>query len=176
MAEAVCAALTPRITEDRHAFSSVSAEELGFALNLFVAAANRTLMPNLGRRLGEEEQVERERFFADLLVHAADADAGKTLTHQASLESAFRALWDHFSSHTQRDALCARVLYFHFLMVKTEGRAVSRWTEVCPERAEAVLLHPAVVEGLANVPLDTAAGLVEAHLIVAITQAYAKSC
>lgn len=179
MPETVYAQRAPSSTSFRRAFEPVTADELGFALTLFVAAGSGTLCA--GReavpRLSDEQTSERERLFAELLFHAEDPHHSKGFPHESTLKTAFSAVWSQYKPYELRDSICARVLSFYFLMVQTGGKAVARWTTQNPDRPEEeVLLDPAVVEGLANVCLHPETGLIEAQLTEAIDQAYAKRC
>lgn len=160
----------PSSTQGSESLSPVPADELGFALSIFVAAANRTLAASHSQQpeLPEAQQTDCERLYADLLVHSPAAVASRLLPYQASLRTAFAALWREYSAHELRDSICARVMCFYFLMERTQGKVVQRWITQCPERPEEVLLAPAVVEGLALVPLQLRAGLVEASFLTAI--------
>ena len=165
------------VSYTRH-FSPVPAEELAYALTVFVSASSRTFVPSQPdiSRPYEDDREERQDFFADLLPHFPDVDRRKTLPGYASLTSAFTALWNEYRDHDLRDSLCARVLCFHFLMERTAGRAVEKWIQPIPERPEEIILHPAVVDALASVFLDTDTGLTEANLSAAIHNTLHARC
>ncbi len=158
-------------------FPAVAADELGFALNVFVAASNRTLFVNRSKnqRLALKELTEREQLFSDLLDHGLGSNHGRELPFQATLDEAFALLWEEYRAHEQRDALCARVLCFYFLMERTEGKAVEEWMTANSDRPSEVVLDPAVVEGLAAVPLNACQGLSQDALRAAIWAAH-RSC
>jgi hypothetical protein len=151
-------------------FPPVAADELGFALGVFVAAGSRPLPAGAMRceELSEEETDEGEALFGDLLVHGSFADRSQELPHQASLPRAFAALWREYRDDAMRESLCARVLCFYFLMERTRGKVVEPWVTACPERPEEVLLDPVVVQGLAAMPVSAATGVREADLVAAI--------
>ena len=170
MTETLCTQSVGSSTPTHGAFCPVPADELGFALSVFVAAASGTLTASRTdtSELPERQTTTCEQLFADLLALGPVMVPSRLLAYQTSLHTAFAALWKEYGSHELRDAICARVLCFHFLMEETEGRVVEPWTTACPERPEQVLLSPAVVEGLARVPLDLRAGLVEDEFLAAI--------
>lgn len=159
-------------------FAPVPADDLGFALSIFVSAANRTFVSGETTRLSEDQVIERDHFFADLLLHSATGavPSRKAMPHEASLEIAFAALWNEHRNHELRDSICARVLCFYFLMERTEGRVIQKWINPSPERPAEVILDSVVVEGLASAALDARSGLVESHFLSAIDRAQLTRC
>lgn len=159
-------------------FSPVDVDELGFALTLFVAAANRKLALRKadGSTLQKTSLLECQQLFVEL---SADADAttgtGRAAhASETTLPVAFAALWQHYRFDGFRHSICARVLGFYYLMEQTGGRAIDGYLELSPTGPEAVLLHPAVVEGLANVSLNLD-GLLSASLLRAAIEHAAAS-
>lgn len=133
----------------------VPADEIAFAMSLFVAAAQRKILPTT--RPTTEAQLligqEAQRVFVTL-VPSKPVPFPKAAEFQgSSLSEAFLTVWQHYAGDDRQASICARVLGFHLLMERTEGAAVGRWLTPSPSDPEAVLLHPAVIEAVASVPL-----------------------
>jgi hypothetical protein len=139
------------------AFPPVCPDELGFALTLFVAAANRQLR---APQIEPAALRECQHIFLQLAArHETPKRKLGPAAKESGLQSAFCVLWDLHQGHPLQRSICARVLGFYFLMERTRGEALQEWIDVCPERPEAVSLHPAVVEALAILPFDQTGGL-----------------
>jgi len=133
---------------------NVPVEELAFAMAVFLNAARlpsespsncdapgnclcRRTLRHLESRGGGTPEIE-----------------GGKLKGETTLDFAFHRLWQHYERDVRQWSICARVLGFHLLMVRTEGMVVERWMAPSPGSDETVILHPAVVEALAVVTLD----------------------
>lgn len=156
----------------------VSADELGFALSLFVAAANGRFgsVREDGDKLAGRSLAECQRVLGDLLLCAPGVDASRVLPHQTSLNAAFSQLWKHYEDHGECESICARVIYFQLLMESTRGEVITSWTSPCSEDPEHILLDPAVVDGLACVPIQYEEGLVQSRFLSAIESAHQRRC
>jgi hypothetical protein len=153
------------------AFPPVCPNELGFALTLFVAAANRQIR---SPHLDSPTLHECEQIFLQLSAHhQAPKCQVNPAAREADLQSAFFVLWDLYQGHPLQRSICARVLGFYFLMERTRGEALQEWIDVCPDRPEAVSLHPAVVEALAIVPLDQT-GSLDQQLYLTVIEGMAR--
>jgi hypothetical protein len=147
-----------RSTSSHSDFAPVSSEEMGFALTLFVEAANRrlTLPVNEERLLTEDD----EEVYANLF-HTLCADVERSSTpasarpgHETTLYAAFQALLSFYEGDPHQVAIGARVLAFYFLMTGSEGEVLADWIEPHPETTELVSLHPAVIDALGIIPLN----------------------
>lgn len=178
MEEAVSTGPAAAIYTPCRELASVSAEELGFALSFFVAAAGRRLgaMDHMDDKLSGPSLAACQRVLADLLHGAPRLDKSRLLPQQTTLSAAFALLWKHYEEHAACESICARVVCFHFLMESTNGDVVRTWTTACSEDPEHILLDPAVVEGLASVPLLYEEGLVESRFRSAIEHAHHTRC
>lgn len=139
-------------------FNPVRAEEMAFALSVFVSAANGQVhasgAPDVLRALRERRECQR---FLSFLAPAGEE--GRSLREAAAradslLLRAVLAVWAHDREDKARLSLVARVLAFYTLTERTGGAVVERWYDNDPESPETVLLHPAVVEAIATVPLS----------------------
>ena len=122
---------------------------------LFFAAAQRKLLPKRKPTTEAELAVgqEGERVFV-ALVPPLPAPFPKTAELRGStLSEAFLTLWQHYSNDERQASICARVLGFYLLTERTEGAVLRPWAVPNPTDPETVLLHPALIEGLAAVPL-----------------------
>lgn len=143
---------------------AVSQEEIGYALSLFLCAANGQLPPNpkpSGRAQLLDLKHCRSLYLA--LTGPAEATTPAAATeprHPRTLEAAFASLWHSYAGDARRSSICARVLAFYLLMERTEGSAIAAWAQPSDSDSTEVVLHPAVVQALAVAPLD-AAGLQE---------------
>jgi len=136
-------------------FGRVPADEIAFAMSLFLAAAQRKILPK--KRPTTEAELsngqEAQRVFVSL-VPLRPVPFPKAAEFQgSSLSEAFLTVWQHYAGDDRQASLCARVLGFHLLMERTEGDAVGRWLMPSPSDPGTVLLHPAVIEAVASVPL-----------------------
>jgi hypothetical protein len=139
-------------------FSPVDSEELGYALSLFVAVANRQVPQDSHRciKTHRSSLVECEQLYLQLsrphLAYTGEVPASSETT----LPVAFAALWHHYEGKSIRHSVCARVLGFYFLTEETAGAVIAEWIALCPDQPQSVLLDPSVVEGLSTVQLGEA--------------------
>jgi hypothetical protein len=135
-------------------FVPVNPDELGFALTLFVAVANKRIPYR--SLLDCDSLAECKQIFRSLSgnhrpppkLRATDSD------RESSLQVAFVALWQHTQHQLLQRSLCTRVLAFYLLMERTGGELLQDWMELCPDQPESVALDPAVINALAFVPLN----------------------
>ena len=142
---------------------AVLPDEVAFALTLFVAAAEGRVVignPPASAAQKRERQQAEQRFHALAATPQAVLSSTQPPTSPASpstdtpLFRAFLALWLHYQGHPTRDSLTARVLGFYFLTERSRGTILTDWaTPSASERS--IDLHPAVVETIATVPLDS---------------------
>lgn len=144
-------------------FAPVSSEEIGFALTMFVQAANRSipasLMPN-GPLSAEREEV------CGLLFSMLCADIDRSSVPaqprspgETTLYAAFQSLYSFYEGDPHQVAVCARVLAFYFLMERSAGEVVADWTESHPQTPGLISLHPAVVNAIGTVNLHYSVAL-----------------
>ena len=160
--------------------SPVSAEELSFALSIFVNAGNSRLQrpPCAGGTPGFEARRKSRRLLARLSV---DRPALQQLPEhapmpgEATLDAAFLALWQQYEGDARQTSICARVLRFHYLMVRTEGAAIEPWLTACPGSPGLVEMHPAVISALSSAVLTPEGMLPEQAFLDQIAGAAAES-
>ena len=131
-------------------YSSVATEEIAFAMTLFVGAANGHT-PAHSVAPEQPDEADGRRFFLDLA--APNPEAADALL-ESSLFHAFRVIWLDYQSDTRRASIAARVLGFCFLMERTRG-AILQAAKIDALASETlIVLHPAVIEAVACVPLN----------------------
>ena len=140
-------------------FNPVRAEEMAFAMSVFVSAANGQVYPS---GPPDPQAVLREKHSCQrFLSFLAAEDAGHGSLWQAAtsqetpLFRAIFAVWEHDREDAGRLSIIARVLAFYSLMERTKGVVLEPWCDRNPEGEETVLLHPAVLEALATIPLGS---------------------
>lgn len=128
---------------------------MAFALALFVNAANGkiagadALVSARGKALCDE-------LYLDLCGQPGATDArGPRMAGEASLYQSFRAVCQHCDGHPEQVPLCARVLAFHFLMLRSAGAVLAGWAQAHPSEPRHVLLPQAVINAIARVRLDS---------------------
>lgn len=134
---------------------------------VFVSAANQGIA--LRPRSTRSTIAERERddiFFA--LVAQLPVQAGFGEFERAPLQQAFNVVWEQFEGDAHQEAVCSRVLAFHFLMERTRGQVVETWLKPSPESPETVVLDDAVVAAVGSVALTDDGALLEGDLLTAI--------
>jgi hypothetical protein len=150
-------------------FDPIPPDEMGFAMALFVNAANGRLSSSGHFRSSPPspnlvcEQLFLRLLFSDDLV--ATSPKPIVLKDDVNLYSVFRTLWERYEDDDRQVSVCARVLAFHFMMERTAGGAVAAWINPCPSGPEAVFLDPAVVEALAGICLLKDGLLSEDHFL-----------
>ena len=128
-------------------------DEVAFAMSLFVGAASRKI-PAFSAEPTQLPTCECGTVFRVLSERIQSAtDLPVKTPGEATLETAFMALWSHYAGDKRRPSICARVLGFHTLMVMTEGTLIEPWLTYAEATPEVVTLHPAVVEAVALTPL-----------------------
>lgn len=131
---------------------------MGFALSLFVNAANRNIVPADPADSAFSEDVKSR---CDEIYVALCGEPGVRDTHyrqpiggEASLYQTFRVLCEHYDGHPTQVPLCARVLALHFLMLRSAGSVLAGWAQAHPSEPRYVLLPPAVIHAIASVHLE----------------------
>ena len=150
-------------------FPAVSAEELAFAMAVFVNAGIGFISSRLQTPPTADSEWARDQIYLDLLPQSQTnheaASSGETSLHQA-----FSVVWEQFEGHQKQGAVCARLLAFHFLMERTRGRAVENWLRPSPESPATVILDNAVVAAVGCAPLGGDGRLSENALALAVRQ------
>ncbi len=145
------------MNEDRSRwdFGPVPADEIAFAMSLFLAAAQRKILPNKRPRTETELSIgqQAQHVFVSLVPSQPVGFPKAAEFKGSSLSEAFLTMWQQYAGDDRQASICARVLGFHLLMERTEGAAVERWLTFSRGDPETVLLHPAVIEAVASVPL-----------------------
>ena len=135
----------------------VAVEEIAYALTVFVAAANLELREetaDLSPEAMSSRQACRQSYDA-LTGNTATLPmaASQKFQPQNTLYGAYKAVWNQYRDDERQGSICARVLGFYSLVEQSRGEAIRQWVEACPESPAAVMLHPAVIVALANIPL-----------------------
>ena len=133
---------------------SIDANEIAFAMALFVGAANgRIYAPDIGASgfpLSENLYEVCDGDFGN----AADMDEGsRESSTPAPLSRAISVLWHHYNGDERQRAIWSRVVAFHAMMVGSKGAVVDHWTVPCAESPAEVSLSSAVVNAVATAPL-----------------------
>ena len=136
-------------------FGPVPADEIAFAMSLFFAAAQRKILPSKRPTTEAELSIgqEAQRVFVSLVPPRPVSFPKAAEFQGSSLSEAFLTVWQQYAGDERQASICARVLGFHLFMERTEGAAVEHWLLTDPTDFETVLLHPAVIEAVASVPL-----------------------
>ncbi len=140
-------------------FNPVRAEEMAFAMSIFVRAADGQVFsscpPDVQAALRERRSCQR--FVSFLAGEDAELSSLREAANrdESPLFRAIFAVWEYDREDAGRLSIIARVLAFYFLMERTKGAVLERWCDTNPEGEQTVLLHPAVVEAIANIPLST---------------------
>jgi hypothetical protein len=148
-------------------FVSIPPDEMGYAMALFVSAADRRLSSNLSEASPASPNRRCERMFMRLLCSddlAAHTRKPAVIEDDLSLYAAFRKLWEQYEGNDCQASVCARVLAFHFLVERTGGGAAA-WLPPHPDGQKAALLDPVVVEALARIFLLKNGLLTQNHLL-----------
>jgi len=132
---------------------SVSVDEMAFAIALFVAAANgRITLPRRrppvpsGIELGFDMRLLRAK--AD--IQAVDEGPPEELP----LASAVSVLWHHYERDERQQEICARLVAFYSLMVRSKGALLKPWMEESTLDPRTVVLETAIVQAVAIAPLN----------------------
>jgi hypothetical protein len=136
-------------------FPPVEAEEMAFAMTLFVSAANGQI--SIGRKaLTIQNRHEGQRLFLNLSSGIVPTTDPEEITHalQTRLYQAFLIIWEHYRGEEQQASIGARVLGFYYLMARSRGQALDRWVRPISQSDESVSLHPAIVETVAVLELQ----------------------
>jgi hypothetical protein len=137
-------------------FSPVPEDEMAFALEYFVSAANgRTRAFSQTNGVSQQVQEQCRSLFEELIgTTAPKADPARiSRQDQASLQDTFQALCVQYHGAEHLVAICARVLAFYFLMEETAGAVVAEWTEPDPGDERYVTLTQPVIQAIATYPL-----------------------
>lgn len=142
----------------REDFPPVAAEEIGFALALFVGIVQGQLGSPSHAPLSPDEQEELSRCLQILSPLCAGEQpplppGSDVIGYQTSLGRVLLVIWQLHRGHPHQTSICARVLNFYLLSERTAGKALQRWIMPCTEDPKLVLLHPALIEALATTPL-----------------------
>lgn len=147
-------------------FAPVTGDEMAFAMSLFVGAANGELAQPQTDTISAQSSGERDRLLRTLSRGTSGMlQSGAGQPYLSSLEEAFRGVWSHYEGDERQASVCARVLGFYYLMEESGGAVIERWVSACEGSEEVVVLHPAVVETLAAVPLSALGGLTKGRFV-----------
>lgn len=142
---------------------------MGFALSLFVNAANCNIAPRSG---SESAFSQDDRDTCNELYLALCGEPGtfpqlgrKRTEGESTLPEAFRVLCEHYEDYGLQASICARVLAFHFLMERSAGAVLAGWVQPCREAPNLVILAPAVIHAIANVKLNASVLLRESQFL-----------
>lgn len=150
----------------------VAPEEIAFALALFVGIVHGQLVPPARDPLSADEEAELLEFQRILAPVCAAAQPPiprpDAIAYETSLGRVLLVVWQLHRGHTHQASICARVLNFYLLTERTAGTALSRWIMPCTDDPKLVVLHPALIEALATIPLSDDGLLPEATFLDSI--------
>ena len=136
-------------------FGPVPSDEMAFAMTLFVSAVHGQISAG-SKPLTPTSMQEAERLFLSLATTTLEDKKSEEV--EAALGTplfrAYMVVWNHYRNDGTEKSISARLLGFYYLMARSRGTALDRWTEPASSD-QAVLLHPAVVETLAGVALQS---------------------
>jgi hypothetical protein len=146
------------ISRSENAFSDplpcVDADEIAFAMALFVSAANgRIHASNIGVSGFPVEENLFELIDAPEADEEQSPDTPSEKTDFAPLSRAVSVLWHHYKGDERQRTIWCRVVAFHAMMVKTDGSVVQKWTVQHDNDSSITSLHAAVVNAVAEAPL-----------------------
>ena len=147
-------------------FYAVRAEEMAFAMTLFVNAATGQISSG-NNPITARNRHEGEALFLTLTLTASEV-ANPEAREKALGTPLFRAfliVWAHYGNDELRASIGARLLGFYQLMTRTHGKIVEAWVERIPTTEETVALHPAIVDTIASIPLSGDGTLNEATFV-----------
>lgn len=153
-------------------YPSIAADEIGFAIAVFVSAANGRKSLRIASSTTPERNSAKNcrKVFAGLSAHCAfpTPPDRPVVSHESSLEAAFLQLWQQYHGDERQASICARVLGFYYIMEQTKGAAVERWMSRCPEHSDVVMLHSEVIRAIAEVPLSQDGHMADSLLIATV--------
>jgi hypothetical protein len=165
------------MTQPGDTFPAIPAEEIAVAMTLFVNAASLQIPAARIDPLPLPDW-ECAGFFRSI---AADMKVALAMHRndpraESSLDFAFKMLWRHYDGDDRQRSICARILGFHSLMVRTDGALVQPWLQACPDAPEAVVLHPVVVEAVATTPLSANGVMSQVYFLQTLTVLTLENC
>lgn len=148
----------------------VTPDEMGFALSLFVNAANRKTACRTAEHIDfhKSRRDECDDLFLSLCGEPGiipSLGPRRRLEEEAPLHEAFRVLCEHYEDHRERASVCARVLAFYLLMERSAGAVLAGWIQPCPETPNLVILSPAVISAVSCVRLNGSILLAESGFL-----------
>lgn len=160
-------------------FDAVPSDEVGFAIAIFMSAANGQFRP-FQSVSSEAERLDLQagtELFLRLSFGTMEvvSDSKRSALLRSSLFGGFACVWKNYAGGSRRPSLCARILGFCCLMEKTRGGLVEGWVVPSPEGPEQVILHPAVVEAIANTQLSDQGGMSERVFTADVERIFAGS-
>ena len=152
-------------------YPGVSSHEMAFAMALFVGAGNGRISPHrhTDSQADRNDELQAHRRFVAWSSQTEVANAGP-LQRKASVSlfRAFLVVWQHYGLEECQQSICARLIGFYYMMERTRGEVLAAWTRESPVDPESIILHPAVVETIANIELTDAGCFSEALLLTRI--------
>ncbi len=129
---------------------------MGFAISLFVAAANGKVAPPNTKAAGVYLSRSSEWDPDSLLAGARSVllDDDDKFGDEVPLTRAVSVIWHHYASDERRQVICARLVAFYSLMVRSNGALLEPWVQQNENHSESVFLNAAIVEAVAGAPLD----------------------
>lgn len=153
-------------------YPSIAADEIGFAIAVFVGAADgRKSLRMASGKVPERNSAKKcSKVFAGLSAHNPFSTLldRPVVSYENSLQAAFLQLWQQYHGDERQASICARVLGFYYIMEQTEGAAVERWMSPCPEHSDVVVLHSEVIRAIAEVPLSEEGHMAHSLLIAMV--------
>ncbi len=147
---------------------------MGFALSLFVSAANRNVAP---QSASDSDFRQEDRDVCDDLYLVLCGEPGTfpqlgrpRLDGETTLREAFRVLCEHYGGFGLQASICARVLAFYFLMERSAGAVLTGWVQPSPESPNLVILPAAVIHAIAEVKLNGSVLLRDSQFLDSVEQ------
>lgn len=136
-------------------FSIIEADEMGFAMALFVAAARGKVLPPYYQSSGFT--LSHDPGISDPLLDGARMTLGEENSQafdEVPLACAVSVLWHHYEHNSFQQSICSRLVAFYSLMVRSKGMLLEPWMKDDDDDPESMALSPAIIMAVATAPLN----------------------
>lgn len=150
---------------------TVPVDEIAFALSLFVAAASGSgPQPKPPRNSAQLSAVDACRRVLLQVCSQGSRRSAPGAPIERNLASTFLTLWQHYEGDPLQRSICVRVLGFYLLTERSAGLAIKTWVTASEDHPDTVVLHPAIVEALATVPLQASQPLTRTPFLALVNR------